>query len=74
MHSVQAVSSSPRGNIWAAVRESCANRARHLSGGIGDYSTILAAPGTLLHNDIMESASRKQTGYAVHEIGLEHAC
>lgn len=31
-------------------------------GGVVDFSSLMAAPGTILHNNIMESAARKQTG------------
>ncbi|CAB1102010.1 unnamed protein product [Ectocarpus sp. CCAP 1310/34] len=40
---------------------------RHLSSGGGDvdYSSLMAGPGTALHDDIMESAARKQTGVSL---------
>lgn len=52
---------------------SSANWVRHQSSsGSVDYSTLMAGPGTPLHNDIMLSASRNQTGYvhaaAVHTV------
>lgn len=43
----------------------CSVVRRQLSSGAGgavDYSSLMAGPGTVLHNDIMESAARKQTG------------
>lgn len=44
------------------VRLPCRGWLRHLSSDTVGYSGLLAAPGTPLHDDIMESASRKQTG------------
>lgn len=39
------------------------SRRKLSTGGDGvDYSSLMAGPGTALHNDIMESAARKQTG------------
>lgn len=35
---------------------------RNHSSGSLDYGSLMAAPGTALHNDIMESAARRQTG------------
>lgn len=44
-----------------------ANWVRHQSSSVSvDYSTLVAGPGTPLHNDIMQSASRNQTGYVCH--------
>ncbi|CAM9376401.1 unnamed protein product [Scytosiphon promiscuus] len=40
---------------------------RQLSSGAGnvDFSSLIAGPGTILHNDIMESAARKQIGVSL---------
>lgn len=51
-------------NAWASNVATCNVSRRHLSSGGGDvdYSSLMAGPGTALHDDIMESAARKQTG------------
>lgn len=53
---------------WAVGDRNAASdwvRYQTSSSGTVDYSTLMAGPGTPLHNDIMESAARKQTGYVV---------
>lgn len=66
-HAVRTRISSPpstpctlRSILSPISRGSCMNR-NHSSGGL-DYGSLMAAPGTALHNDIMESAARRQTG------------
>lgn len=46
--------------LFPMSRGSCVKR-YHASGSL-DYGSLMAAPGTALHNDIMESAARRQTG------------
>ncbi|CAM9392401.1 unnamed protein product [Hapterophycus canaliculatus] len=45
----------------------CTSLRRQFSSGAGsvDYSSLIAGPGTILHNDIMESAARKQIGVSL---------
>lgn len=51
-------------NAWVSNVATCNVSRRQLSSGGGDvdYSSLMAGPGTALHDDIMESAARKQTG------------
>lgn len=77
MRSMRAVSSRPppppSGDIWVPGSGGVswggsASWVRYQSsggkGGDLDFESLMAAPGTPLHDDIMESASRKQTGCA----------
>lgn len=60
------VSSLPRHKVSAGAARgwgsSSSGVRRHSSSGGVDFSSLMAGPGTALHNDIMESAARKQTG------------
>lgn len=51
-------------SAWASIAATSSGSRRQLSTGDEgvDYSSLMAGPGTALHNDIMESAARKQTG------------
>ncbi|CAM9947629.1 unnamed protein product [Ectocarpus sp. 8 AP-2014] len=52
---------------WVSNVATCNVSRRQLSSGGGDvdYSSLMAGPGTALHDDIMESAARKQTGVSL---------
>ncbi|CBJ48308.1 pyruvate dehydrogenase kinase [Ectocarpus siliculosus] len=52
---------------WVSNVATCNVSRRQLSsrGGDVDYSSLMAGPGTALHDDIMESAARKQTGVSL---------
>lgn len=57
----------------AAIHDGSRRQLSAEGGGV-DYSSLMAGPGTALHNSIMESAARKQTGWVRLEMGCAAFC